>query len=178
MRRIDAISLRPDGTELHRGHLFAGTTVLPCAIGRSGISRKKREGDGATPAGSWPLRRLLFRPDRAARPETGLAVKPLSPADGWCDAPLNERYNRPVQLPYGASAEPLWRDDGLYDLVVVLGYNDDPPQPGLGSAIFLHLATPDYGPTAGCVAVDRADMIWLLARCGPDTRLEIAVEPG
>jgi L,D-peptidoglycan transpeptidase YkuD (ErfK/YbiS/YcfS/YnhG family) len=79
-----------------------------------------------------------------------------------------------VQLPYGASAETLWRDDGLYDLVVVLGYNDDPPQAGLGSARFLHLATPDYGPTAGCVAVERADMVWLLARCGSNTRLEIA----
>ena len=174
MRRFGTIRLRPDGSELHLGRLFAGAVVLPCALGRSGVSRSKREGDGATPAGSWPLRRLLFRPDRVARPETSIAMQPLSPTDGWCDDPVDPRYNRPVQLPYVASAEALWRDDGLYDLVVVLGYNDDPPQPGLGSAIFLHLATPDYGPTAGCIAVNRAHMIWLLAKCGSNTRLEIA----
>jgi len=174
MRRIDAIILRPDGTELHLGRLFAGDNVLPCALGRSGVTRSKREGDGATPAGTWPFRHLLFRPDRFARPETALAVHPLSPTDGWCDDPADPSYNRPVQLPYGRSAEALWRDDAVYDFVIVLGYNDDPPRPGLGSAIFLHLATPDFGPTAGCVAVQRADMVWLLARCGPETRLEIA----
>ena len=173
MRRFGTIRLRPDGTELHRGRLLAGAAVLACALGRSGVSRSKREGDGATPAGTWPLRRLLFRPDRVARPETALAVEPLSPADGWCDDPVDPHYNRFVQLPYGASAEALWRDDGLYDLVVVLGYNDDPPKTGSGSAIFLHLATPDYGPTAGCVAINRADMLWLLANCGSQTRLEI-----
>jgi L,D-peptidoglycan transpeptidase YkuD (ErfK/YbiS/YcfS/YnhG family) len=93
--------------------------------------------------------------------------------DGWCDAPNDPQYNRPVQLPYGASAEALWREDALYDLVVVLGYNDDPPRPGLGSAIFFHLATREFGPTEGCVAIPRAAMTRLLAVCGPATRLEI-----
>lgn len=173
MRRFDVIILRREGTELHLGRLFAGDRVLPCALGRSGVTGSKREGDGATPAGTWPLRHVLFRPDRVARPETALDLRRLSQTDGWCDDPADRRYNCPVQLPYGASAEALWREDGIYDLVVVLGYNDDPPRAGMGSAIFFHLATPDLGPTAGCVAVERADMVWLLARCGPGTHLEI-----
>jgi len=174
LRQFDVIRARPEGTERHCGLLSAGDRALPCALGRNGVIRSKREGDGATPAGTWPLRHVLFRPDRVARPETALAVHAISPTDGWCDDPADPHYNCPVQLPYGASAEPLWRDDGLYDLVVVLGYNDDPPQAGLGSAVFFHLATPDLGPTAGCVAVHRPAMVWLLARCGPGTRLEIS----
>lgn len=172
-RQLDLIKVRVVGAQRHGGRMFAGETVLPCALGWSGVTRQKREGDGASPAGTWPLRHVLFRPDRIARPVTELAVHALSPTDGWCDDPADQRYNRPVQLPYGASAEALWRDDGVYDLIVVLGYNDDPPHPGLGSAIFLHLATPDFGPTAGCVAVDRAALVWLLSRCGPRARLEI-----
>jgi L,D-peptidoglycan transpeptidase YkuD (ErfK/YbiS/YcfS/YnhG family) len=172
-RQLDLITVRPHGPEPHRGILTAGETVMPCALGRSGITRSKREGDGATPAGTWPLREVLYRPDRIERPHTTLAVQPISPSDGWCDAPGDPSYNRPVQLPYGASAETLWREDALYDLVVVLGYNDDPPRPGLGSAIFFHLATAEYGPTEGCVAIHRAAMIRLLAACGPATRLAI-----
>jgi L,D-peptidoglycan transpeptidase YkuD (ErfK/YbiS/YcfS/YnhG family) len=173
IRQLDLITARPHGPEPHRGRLSAGEVELPCALGRTGITHAKREGDGASPAGTWPLRHVLFRPDRIARPDSMLPAYALSPADGWCDDPADPCYNRPVQLPHEASAETLWRDDELYDLVVVLGYNDDPPAPGLGSAIFFHLATPDFGPTAGCVAVHRADMLRLLARCGPGTRLEI-----
>ena len=171
--QLDLITVRQQGPEPHRGILSADGTALPCALGRSGITRSKREGDGATPAGTWPLREVLYRPDRVERPDTALAVHAISPADGWCDAPGDPQYNRPVQLPYGASAEALWRDDALYDLVVVLGYNDDPPRPGLGSAIFFHLATPEFGPTEGCVAIARAEMIRLLAACGPATRFAI-----
>ena len=177
MRQLDLISVRQYGSQPHCGRLTAVDIVLPCAIGRSGVSDAKQEGDGASPAGTWPLRRVLFRPDRIERPATNLPVSAISPDDGWCDDPADPRYNRLVRLPYGASAESLWRDDELYDVVVVLGHNDDPPRPGLGSAIFLHLATADYAPTAGCVAVHRPDMVRLLAQCGPGTKLEIAAAP-
>lgn len=174
LRQLDLITVRQQGPEPHRGKLSAGETVLPCALGRSGITRSKREGDGATPAGIWPLRKVLYRPDRVERPETALAVHTISMGDGWCDAPADPQYNRAIQLPYGASAEALWRADTLYDIVVVLGYNDDPPRPGLGSAIFFHLATPEFGPTEGCVAIARLAMIRLLADCGPATLIAIA----
>src|SRR6185437_6433782 len=121
-------------------------TRLRCAVGRGGIRADKREGDGATPAGSWPMRRLLYRPDRIAAPPARLAANPVAPQDGWCDDPDDAVYNRPVRLPYRARAERLWREDGIYDLIVPLGYNDAPVVPGAGSAIFLHVARPDYAP--------------------------------
>lgn len=147
---------------------------MRCALGRGGISTEKREGDGATPVGSFVMRRLLFRPDRETRPMTALPSAAISPTDGWCDAPADRAYNRPVHLPYPASAEYLWRDDHLYDLLVVLGYNDDPVVPGQGSAIFLHLARPDFGPTAGCVALGRSDLLTVIATAHPASRVIIA----
>lgn len=152
-----------------------GTTVR-CALGWGGLklAADKREGDGATPVGSWPLRRVFYRPDRGAAPETGLPVAAIAPDDGWCDAADDPAYNQPVRLPYPASAERMWRDDGLYDIVVVLGHNDDPVVPGAGSAIFLHLAKPDFSTTEGCVAITRADMEALLAQAAPGDRLDIA----
>ena len=148
---------------------------VKAAFGKGGVvpAAEKREGDGAGPIGAWPLRRVLYRPDKGQAPRTGLSVEAINPEDGWCDAPLDPAYNRPVTLPYPASAERLWRDDGLYDLVVILGYNDDPVVPGAGSAIFLHLASPGYGPTEGCVALARPDLEALLASAAPGDVLEI-----
>jgi L,D-peptidoglycan transpeptidase YkuD (ErfK/YbiS/YcfS/YnhG family) len=148
---------------------------LRCALGPSGVvaAEDKREGDGATPAGTWPIRRVLFRPDRGPAPRTGLPVQAIGPHDGWCDAPEDEAYNRPVTLPYPASAEAMWREDGLYDLIAVLGFNDAPPAPGRGSAIFLHVAKPAYEPTQGCVALARADLEQVLAFAGPGSALLI-----
>jgi L,D-peptidoglycan transpeptidase YkuD (ErfK/YbiS/YcfS/YnhG family) len=146
-----------------------------CAVGRGGFARTKREGDGATPTGRFPLRSVLYRPDRLPPPRTALAIRAIAIDDGWCDDPDDPAYNRPVALPYPGRHEPLWRTDGLYDLVVPLGYNDDPVVPGLGSAIFLHVAAPDFGATAGCVAIALADLLALLADAGPGDTL--AVEP-
>jgi L,D-peptidoglycan transpeptidase YkuD (ErfK/YbiS/YcfS/YnhG family) len=153
---------------------LAGSKVR-CALGPAGVvaASAKREGDGASPAGVWPIRRVLYRPDRGPAPQTALPVAAIAQDDGWCDAPQDGGYNRPVKLPYPASAERMWRDDGLYDLVVVLGHNDDPPVAGMGSAIFLHLARPDYAPTHGCIAVRREDLDALLRLAGPGDAVEI-----
>lgn len=153
---------------------------MRCAVGRSGVARAKREGDGATPLGRWAMRRLLFRADRAAMPATSLAARPIRPADGWCDDPADPAYNRMVALPHPGRTERLWREDGLYDLVVPLGYNDDPVVPGAGSAIFLHLARPDYAPTQGCIALARADLLAVLAAAdaGSCVVVHAAAAPG
>lgn len=138
------------------------------------MRRDKREGDGATPVGRFPLHRLLYRRDRLpAVPATALPASPIARDDGWCDDPGDPAYNRPVRLPFAAGHEKLWREDGLYDLVVVLGHNDDPPVPGLGSAIFLHVARPGYEPTEGCVALALDDLLDLLRVCGPDTVMTV-----
>jgi L,D-peptidoglycan transpeptidase YkuD (ErfK/YbiS/YcfS/YnhG family) len=142
-------------------------------LGRSGVTGAKREGDGATPAGVFSLRALWYRADRLTAPVTGLPLHEILPDSGWSDDPADAAYNRPVLLPHAGRHERLWRDDRLYDLVVPLGYNDDPPVRGLGSAIFLHVARPDYGPTEGCVAIAREDLVRLLAGCGPETRIAI-----
>ena len=146
-----------------------------CALGRSGVARAedKREGDGKTPLGQWPLRRVLYRADHGGAPETALETQAIMPDEGWCDAPEDPAYNRPVRLPYPASAERLWREDRLYDLVVVLGHNDEPVVPFMGSAIFLHLANLDYRPTEGCVALRRPDLEALLRSSRPGDFLRI-----
>lgn len=153
--------------------------VARCALGPAGViaGGAKREGDGASPAGMWPMRRVLWRPDRTNAPATRLPAAPISPDDGWCDAPDDPAYNQPVRLPYAASAERLWRDDRIYDLIVILGYNDDPVVPGAGSAIFLHLARSDYAPTQGCVALGAADLTHLLALARPGDAVRIRPEP-
>jgi len=146
-----------------------------CALGKSGVTSadSKREGDGASPLGVWPIRQVFWRPDRIAAPATRLPAVALIPEAGWCDDPADPFYNRPVVLPYAASHEKLWREDPVYDLIVELGYNDDPVIPGKGSAIFLHVARADYSPTEGCVACARDDLLALLADAQPGDALAI-----
>ncbi len=160
------------------GTLSCGDLSFPCALGRTGIisQASKQEGDGATPAGEWPLRRLLYRADRLPCPSTSLPTSSLDRADGWCDAQGDAAYNRPVTLPHGASAETLWRDDTLYDLIIVLGQNDSPVIPGKGSAIFFHLAVhkgEGLAPTEGCIALPLDALCQVLALCSPKTVMEV-----
>ena len=140
--------------------------VWPCVIGRGGAvaAAEKRESDGTTPLGCWPLRVALLRPERGLMPPRALPWRWLRPNDGWSDDPADPAYNRPVRHPHPFSAERLWRDDAVYDVIVVLGHNDAPPIAGLGSAIFLHATRPDRRPTEGCVAVDGTVLATLLPR--------------
>ena len=158
------------------GSFQAGDLKTTCAIGRGGVidASKKREGDGASPIGEWRLKRVFYRADRIARPETALPTIPLKQSDGWCDAADHPLYNRPVTLPFAASHEKLWREDHAYDVIVELAHNDDPVVPGLGSAIFFHLQHEDGRPTEGCVAVSLEDMLEVLARASAKTFLEIS----
>lgn len=156
------------------GTLHYDTLVFPCAIGRSGRSAMKREGDGATPIGTWPLLTVYYRPDRVLRPQSVLPVIPLRPHDGWCDDPGDRNYNRPVSLPYPSSAERLWRDDHLYDLLVILDHNLSSRRRGLGSAIFMHTAHPAYEPTEGCIALKEADLRLILSRIARKTSIHIS----
>jgi L,D-peptidoglycan transpeptidase YkuD (ErfK/YbiS/YcfS/YnhG family) len=153
---------------------IAGRKVR-CALGPAGVkpAGQKREGDGASPAGVWPIREVIYRPDRGPPPASAIRVRAMAPDDGWCDAPTDPAYNRPVKLPYPASAERMWREDEIYDIVVVLGHNDDPVVPGMGSAIFLHLCRPGFPPTQGCVAITRPDLEALLAMARPGDAVEI-----
>ena len=140
-----------------------GGHVMRAAIGRSGIAVHKQEGDGATPRGLLPIRRVFYRADRIARPRAAVLVEPTAPTDGWCDDPQHGDYNRRVVLPHDGRCEELWRHDAAYDLVGELGWNDSPVRRDAGSAIFLHVARANYTPTDGCVALSLADLLRLLA---------------
>lgn len=153
--------------------------ILRCAIGKAGAitAADKREGDNKSPLGIWTMREVWYRPDvYPDGPKTALPVRATRPEDGWCDAPSDLNYNRPVSLPYPASAERMWRDDHVYDLVVILGHNDDPPVPGMGSAIFMHLARDGYPGTEGCVALERPDIEAVLAVARPGDAVEIVAD--
>jgi L,D-peptidoglycan transpeptidase YkuD (ErfK/YbiS/YcfS/YnhG family) len=152
--------LHPEGTG---GLLRLGRLALRCAIGRGGARADKTEGDGATPLGLLPLRRVLYRADRLPAPACAVPVEPIGPADGWCDDPSHPDYNRPVALPHPARHERLWREDPLYDIVGVLGWNDAPVVKGRGSAIFLHVARPGLAPTEGCIALPERELREVLA---------------
>ncbi len=149
--------VHPDGRLIWRGQ------TMRCALGKAGVRVEKEEGDGATPAGLLPLRRILYRADRVPPPRCILPVEPIAPTDGWCDDPAHRDYNRFVHLPHDARHEELWRRDEVYDVIAVLGWNDQPIERRRGSAIFLHRARPDYAPTEGCVALALPDLSRILA---------------
>lgn len=159
----------------HRGVLRRGSLQLRCALGRSGITHLKREGDGATPAGRHRLLSLYVRRDRLAGPRAALPMRALRRNDGWCEDARHGRYNCAIRLPSAAGHETMWRTDRLYDLVGVLDWNFVPRIRGRGSAIFLHLCRPGFAPTAGCIALEFPALKRLLAIAGP--RPEILVRP-
>ena len=169
--RLVVVRSRP-GRHSH-GWLTAGSARIAVTLGRSGIRANKREGDGGTPAGTFSPLRLWWRADRLPRPRTRLPLRPIRPRDAWCEDPADRRYNRHFVMPPGAAGDRLWRGDRLYDLIVEIDHNARPRIAGRGSAVFLHVARPDRGPTAGCVAAEAGALLRFLARLGPKTRIRV-----
>jgi len=173
LSRVNVIRVFRSPLDHRRGRLEAGSLVIPCALGRSGIRHAKREGDGASPVGRFRILQAFYRADRGPRPRTGLRLTPIKPGDGWSDDPRDRRYNRPVPLPCPTRHEAMWRDDHLYDVVVDIAWNRGPITRGRGSAFFLHLGRPGLPPSDGCVVVEKAMIRRLMERIGPNTRIEI-----
>ena len=155
------------------GVLIAGGRTIPVVLGRSGILANKREGDGATPRGSFRPLRLWWRADRGARPRTHLPVRRIGPDMAWCEDPADRRYNRPFRRSADEPGDRLWRQDHLYDLIIEIDHNTRPRVAWWGSAVFLHVARPDRGPTAGCVAMVAGDLRRLLTQLRSKTRIHI-----
>lgn len=160
--RTRVLAVRPRPGKPTEGLLNFNGMVFPCALGRGGIKTIKREGDGATPLGQMRLIAGHFRKGRHFSPRSKLPLAVIREGDGWCDAPGDRNYNRPVKLPYPASAETMMRADRLYDCCIVLDYNIRPRRRGMGSAIFFHIARENFAPTEGCVAVSPQVMARLL----------------
>jgi len=155
------------------GWLAVGSLTIPVALGRGGIRANKREGDGGTPRGKFHLMRLWWRADRHPRPSTLLPARRITGDIAWCEDPRDRRYNQPFRRAGDAAGARLWRDDRLYDFVIEIDHNTRPRVAGRGSAVFIHVARPGFGPTAGCVAMTLPRLRWLLGRVGPETRIVI-----
>jgi len=170
---VALIRIRAAAGAPRRGWLIAAGITIPVALGRSGIRANKREGDGGTPRGMFRPRRLWWRADRHARPQTFLPVRAIAAEDAWCEDPASRHYNKPIRRPPDQGGDRLRRDDQLYDFIVEIDHNHQPCIKGRGSAVFLHLARDRFGPTAGCVSMTQASMLHLLRRLGPRTRIMI-----
>lgn len=163
-----------------RGRIVFGGLTMPCALGRAGLSHFKREGDGRTPIGRWRIEKVFWRRDRQLRAgalRRFLPGRELRANDGWCDTPSDANYNRHVRHPYSAGAERLWRNDHLYDLILVISHNQRPRIKGAGSAIFAHMAgfasDGQLAPTEGCVAFKPRDFAIVLSFLRPGTCIRI-----
>jgi L,D-peptidoglycan transpeptidase YkuD (ErfK/YbiS/YcfS/YnhG family) len=165
------VRTRPGNRAL--GWLAAGPLHIPVALGRSGIKANKREGDGATPRGSFRLIRLWWRADRAPPPRTLLPLRRIGRSDAWCESPSDRRYNRPIRLDARAAGDRLRRADHLYDLIIEIDHNTRPRVAGRGSAVFVHIARPGFLPTAGCVALTAPRLRLLLDQLSAKTRIVI-----
>jgi len=170
-------TVQPDHAKATTGTLTwetpQGRMNVKVAIGRSGTTPSTIEGDGATPLGVFPIRRVYYRPDRELAPRTELEVRATKPDDGWCDTPNDPFYNRPVTLPHATSCETLWRDDAVYNLIVVIGQNDAPVIPSKGSAIFVHVAREAYAPTEGCIGMKVEDLRTVIATAKPGDAFQV-----
>jgi L,D-peptidoglycan transpeptidase YkuD (ErfK/YbiS/YcfS/YnhG family) len=167
------IRIRPRAGNSRKGWLTAPGLTIPVALGRGGILANKREGDGGTPRGSFRPKKLWWRADRFPRPRTFLAARAIAGNDGWCEDPDDRHYNQPIRLASDHEGDRLQRADHLYDFIVEIDHNTRPRIAGRGSAVFLHLARPNFGPTAGCVSMTKSAMLHLLRRLGPRTRIVI-----
>ena len=173
MRRVSfgTIDVRARPGRRSQGWLRAGPLLVPVALGRAGVRANKREGDGGTPCGRFRVVRLWWRADRLPRPQTSLPVRRIGRADAWCEDTTDRRYNRPFRRSANEPGDRLWRDDALYDVFLELDHNTRPRVAGRGSAVFVHIARSGLVPTAGCIALSRHDLLALIARITPKTRI-------
>src|SRR4051794_34946625 len=172
-RPLSAVRIRAAAGNPRRGWLMAGSQSIPVALGRGGILANKREGDGGTPRGTFRPRQVWWRADRFPRPQTFLPVRAIRAEDAWCEDPGDRHYNQPMRLEAERTGDRLRRDDHLYDFIVEIDHNTHPRIAGRGSAVFLHLARENFGPTAGCVSMTKSAMLRLLRRLGPETKIVI-----
>ena len=156
-----------------KNELYFKDKTYKCTIGNAGFTNDKQEGDNKTPLGEFQLIELWYRADKLDKPTTNLPTRKIEQDDGWCDDVNDDNYNKHIKLPYPANHEKLWRDDDIYDLIIVISHNREPIIKGTGSAIFIHLALPEYQGTEGCIALDRGDMLEILTKLEKGSSIKI-----
>ena len=155
------------------GFLICQSQKYKCSIGFNGLSENKSEGDGCTPVGTFRINKILYRPDKINDFNFLLDTEVIGKLDGWCDDVNSKFYNQKILFPFESSAEHLYREDDLYDIVCVIDYNLNPIIKGKGSAIFLHVATDDYSPTEGCVAIKKEELLHIALSLDKETKITI-----
>ena len=157
----------------NKEYLIADEFKFKCSIGKKGLKLKKKEGDNCTPKGNFKIGKVYYRPDRVNKPETILKTKKITKNMGWCDDPHNENYNKEIVLNKKNTGEILFRKDNAYDILIVIEYNTNKTKPFKGSAIFIHL-TKNYGPTKGCIALKKNDLLVLLKIIKKKSKIKIS----
>lgn len=168
--------IRPKTNNISKGMVYSNSKNFQCSLGWAGINRIKKEGDGKTPAGNFSLKQIYYREDRIPKPLSKIPTKSIEKDYGWCDQPSDPAYNQLVRLPYRGRAECLWRKDEIYDLIVVINHNTNPVIARAGSAIFIHIETLNFKHTNGCIGMKLKDLIYLLKRCNPSTKIDIKIK--
>ena len=153
--------------------LCIGTDTFKCAIGLNGVTAEKQEGDQCTPIGEFSFEKIYYRSDKLGLIDFLIPSSPILQDDGWCDDPESKFYNQHIKFPFIGSAEKLFRNDDLYDLICVLNYNRNPILPGKGSAIFLHVCSNDFGHTEGCVAIEKNVLLQISKKIDYNSRIII-----
>ena len=145
-----------------------------CAIGKNGITNSKIEGDKCTPSGIYSIDKIYYREDRLSLPKLDFQTIPINKNFGWCDDIHSSYYNKFIKFPFSHSAEILYREDNIYNIICIINYNTNPIIKKRGSAIFLHLANKNYTPTRGCIALSKKDMLLLINNINKKTKLIIS----
>ena len=155
------------------GYLKYKDLKFKCALGKSGIGKKKIEGDNITPKGIFGIVKIYYRSDRVKKISSKFRLIKITKKMGWCDDPNSKKYNQLINLPTNCKYEKLYRKDNVYDLVIVLDYNIKPTIKNKGSAIFIHVARQNYKKTAGCIALKKSNLILLIKKIKKETKVRI-----
>jgi L,D-peptidoglycan transpeptidase YkuD (ErfK/YbiS/YcfS/YnhG family) len=147
-------------------------------LGPAGLSAHKREGDGATPTGTYRIGATVY--GIAADPGVAFAYHRLVCGDWWDEDPASPTYNafRHVACgavpPFRGASEALWRISPQYRYFAVIEYNAHPVVAGRGSAIFLHVSTGHA--TAGCVSLPEGELLRVLRWLRPQAKPTIVIQ--
>ena len=158
---------------IKKNYLIFNNIKYRCAIGKSGFTTNKREGDGCTPIGTYKINEILYRNDKIKKINTNIKTRKIQLTDGWCDDPKHILYNQMIRFPFDHTAEHLYRNDNLYDILCVLNHNQNPIVPEMGSAIFIHIAKKSYAPTEGCIALKQVELLDIISAINKDTKIVI-----
>ena len=155
------------------GYLKYKDFKFKCALGKAGVGKKKIEGDNITPKGTFEIVKIYYRSDRIKKIYSKIKLFKINKKMGWCNDPTSKKYNQLIKLPSKYTHEKLYRQDNVYDLVVVLNYNTTPIIKNKGSAIFIHVAKKNYKKTAGCVALKKKHLVKLIKNIKNKTKIII-----